>query len=494
LSDNPTQLASGRVLARNAGLNLFGLVTPMLAALVTIPLLIRGMGTERFGFITVAWVVIGYFSLFDLGIARALTKLVAERLGKGRKDEIPALTWTALFLMTALGIVGGVIIASLAGWLVNDALTIPPELRQEALTSFYLLAFSLPWVITTAGLRGLLEANQSFGLVNALRVPMGLFTYIGPVAVLPFSRSLVVVIATLVVGRVIACVAHLVICLRVFPSLRRSQTVGRREMRDLMRIGGWMTVSNVVSPLMTHVDRFLIAAFISMTAVAYYVTPYEVITKLWLVPSALLGVLFPAFASAYAQDHARTSQLFDRGVRAVFLVMFPAILVVVTLAHEGLSLWLGAEFAANSARVLQWLAVGVFINSLGQVPYAVVQGIGRPDITGKLHLLELPFYLLAIWWLGRTHGIEGVAIAWALRATVDTTLLFIATRRFLPASAADLRRTAQMIVVSLAVLALGAVDAGLGLKLTLLGAFLALFGLVGWYRILAPSERMLVRG
>lgn len=485
---------TGRVLARNAGLNFVGLVTPMLAALVTIPLLIQSLGTERFALITIGWVVIGYFSLFDLGISRALTKLAAERLGDGREEEVPPLAWTALLLMTVLGILGAVLVALLAGWLVNDTLNIAPDLREEALTSFYLLAFSLPFVITTAGLRGLLEANQNFGLVNALRVPMGLFSYVGPVLVLPFSRSLDVIIATLVMGRVIAFVAHLVICFRIFPTIRQKHPIRRQELVNLMRIGGWMTVSNVVSPLMTYVDRFLIAGFISMTAVAYYVTPYEVITKLWLVPSALLGVLFPAFAMVYAQSHTQTTQLFDRGVRAVFLIMFPATLIVVTLAHEGLSLWLGSEFAGQSTRVLQWLALGVFINSLGQVPYSVLQGIGRPDITGKLHLIELPLYLLAISWLGTRYGIEGVAIAWALRAALDAAVLFVVSQRFLPESAADLRRTAQMVGVAVAVLAVASMENALVLKLASLAAFLTLFGLIGWFRILAPSERSLVRG
>ena len=44
-----------------------------------------------------------------------------------------------------------------------------------------------------------------------------------------------------------------------------------------------MTVSNIVSPLMNSADRFLIGAILSMTAVAYYVTPYEVVTKLWII-------------------------------------------------------------------------------------------------------------------------------------------------------------------------------------------------------------------
>jgi O-antigen/teichoic acid export membrane protein len=396
--------------------------------------------------------------------------------------------------MTLFGVVGATLLAGLAPWLVESALRISPEVQGEAETSFYLLAFSLPWVFLTIGLRGVLEAKQSFGLVNALRVPMGLFNYLGPMAVLPFSGNLVPVIATLVAGRIAACVAHFVVCLRTFPLLRNHFRVDRAYLKPLMRIGGWMTVSNIVSPLMTYVDRFFIGASISMAAVMYYVTPYEMITKFWLVPSALMGVLFPAFAATYARDQARTRQLFDRGVRAVFLTMFPATLVVVTLAPEGLALWLGTDFAASSTRVLQWLAVGVFLNSLGNVPFSMLHAIGRPDLTGKLHLAELPVYLLAIWWLSRAYGIEGVAMAWALRVAIDSVVLFLATKHFLPETAPDLRRMASLVAVAMGILALAAAESGPVLKVTLLTAVLASFGVFGWFRLLDPSERALVRG
>src|ERR1700723_1921283 len=56
----------------------------------------------------------------------------------------------------------------------------------------------------------------------------------------------------------------------------------------LLRFGGWMTVSNIVGPLMVTLDRFLIAGLISVTAVAYYATPYELVTKLLLVPVAVV--------------------------------------------------------------------------------------------------------------------------------------------------------------------------------------------------------------
>ncbi|MEX2582264.1 MAG: flippase [Gemmatimonadota bacterium] len=488
------KMVTGRVLARNTGWNLLGLAAPMLAALAAIPFLISSMGTERFGFLTVAWVIIGYFGFFDLGISRALTKLLADRIGSGRDEDIPGLIWTALILMAGLGLVGAALLAALAPWLVREALEVPVQLHGEGIAAFYVLAASLPAVITTAGLRGVLEANQKFGLVNALRVPMGLFTYLGPLAVLPFTTNLLFIVSALVAGRVLATLAHLIVCLRVFPLLRGSAAVRRDLMKPLLRIGGWMTVSNVVSPLMTYADRFLIGAFISMTAVAYYATPYEVITKFWLVPAALIGVLFPAFATSYAHDRNRTTKLYERGVRVIFLIMFPIALVVIALAREGLTVWLGPEFAANSTRVLQWLAAGVFINSLGQVPYSVLQGIGRPDITGKLHLAELPFYLLAIWWAASSYGIEGIAVVWVIRVTLDTAFLFLATRWFLPGVVPELRGTMRLIAVAPLILAVAAVQAGLLVKLTCLAAFLAIFGLVTWFRFLDPGERALVRG
>src|SRR6266852_1839290 len=118
------------------------------------------------------------------------------------------------------------------------------------------------------------------------------------------------------------------------------------------------------------------------------------------------------------------ARLFGRSVTYLLLMLFPMVLLAVVLAKDGLMLWLGAEFAQRSVRVLQWLAVGVFINSLGQVPFAMVQGVGRPDLTAKLHLIEVPAYLAVLWWLTKTHGIEGAAIAWTARAAADDPQFF----------------------------------------------------------------------
>jgi O-antigen/teichoic acid export membrane protein len=239
-------------------------------------------------------------------------------------------------------------------------------------------------------------------------------------------------VGTLVAGRAIGWAAHLLLCLRVVPELREGIAWHGPAAWPLLRFGGWMTVSNVVGPLMITLDRFVIGAMVSLTAVAYYATPYEVVTKFLIIPGALVGVMFPAFSTTFEQDRRRTAKLYGRCVKVILLTVLPAMLVAIVLARTGLTIWLGVDFAEHSYRVLQWLAAGVFLNSLAQVPFALVQGVGRPDLTARLHLVELPAYLLMLWWLISVYGVVGAAMAWSLRVGVDAGMLFGIAQRSLP--------------------------------------------------------------
>lgn len=485
--------ASGHVLAKNTMWNLVGAAAPLLVAVLCIPILVDEMGAARFGILALAWVVIGYFGLFDLGLGRALTKLVADELGAGREEQIPVLAWTALTLMLALGIGGGLILGALTPQLVRHILKIPVELQAEASGAFYVLAASIPVVISTAGLRGLLEAHQRFDLVNAVRVPQGIFSFLGPILVLPFSHSLLPIVAVLACGRAVGWLVHLLLCFHAIPALRHEIRVQRSLLRPLLAFGSWMTVSNIVSPLMVYLDRFLIGAILSVTAVTYYATPYEVVIRLAVIPSALVAVLFPAFASGIAQGSSRTVLLFGRGMKYVFLAMFLPVFLIVTLAPEGLAVWLGPDFALRSGAVLQWLALGVFANGLARVPFALVQALGRPDLTAKLHLVELVLYVPVLWMLLGAYGIIGAAVAWAVRVAVDLVLLLGIVRRLLPAAAPLVERTCWATGLGVATLTTAALIPSLAMR-GVFAAFVAVgFLVTAWTVALDPDERAFLR-
>jgi O-antigen/teichoic acid export membrane protein len=484
-------LTSGRILVRGAAWNLLGQSLPVIAAFLFVPRLVRGLGIDRFGILSLAWMLIGYFSLFDLGMGGALTRMVAQRVAARRQEEVPPLVWTSLVLTTAMGLVGTLVVASSAPWLVSSVLKVPAVLRSETVGLLTVLAISLPVVTGTAALAGTLAAQQRFGVLNAIRVPLGIFTYCGPLLMLPFSHSLLPVAIVLALGRFIAGLCHLWACLAVTPGLGRKISVDSRLIRPLASFGGWMTVTSIVGPLMVYMDRFLIGSMLSMAMVAYYTTPYDLTSRMWILCTPISAVLLPAFAACSQAETPRATRLFEWGLRAVALLLFPVSLLLVTFAHEILLVWLGADFAIQGAQVLRLLAVGMFINGLAAIALALVQGSGRPDLGARLHLAELPLYLVAVWILIRAHGIEGAAIAWLGRVILDAIALFFLAARQLPGRPVGLARLAPPAGVALLLLVVGWLVPALMARAIFAAIVLGLVALIGWRRIVVPGLQVL---
>ena len=410
---------------QNIGWNLFGQFAPLAAALISIPILIRELGVDRFGIVTIAWMLIGYFSLFDLGIGRALTQIISEKLALNKNNEIPRLMWTGLIVMFVMGLIACLLIAGFADWICYVVLKIPNVLKQETKFSIYMLAPSIPLVLLATGLRGILEAKHEFKSVNLVKIPVGVLTFVAPLFVMPFTNNLGAIFFSLFLVRIITLLAFLYLCNRSIENFKQI-SFDKKVIPELLKFGGWMTVSNIVSPVMVQMDRFAIGMILSMAAVAYYATPFEMVTKVLLVPAAIAGVSFPQFAQLIAQKlFPEAKMLYRRSCKYVFIITLPVIVMMIMFAEQILRIWLGGKFSSESTLVFQILAVGVLFNGIANIPFACIQGAGRADLTAKVHLVELLFYLPLLYFAVSLFGIIGAAVIWSVRVIIDGFVLHV---------------------------------------------------------------------
>ena len=193
-----------------------------------------------------------------------------------------------------------------------------------------------------------------------------------------------------------------------------------------MGYGGWVTVANLVNPILVYSDRFMIGALFSVAEVGYYAAPFEAVTRLWLVPASLAATLFPAFsAMGIESNRGKVELLYSRAIKSLLLLLGPVVLILIAFAKDVLQIWLGAEFAAKSTSVLQILAVGVLANSFAYIPFSLLQGLGRPDVVAKVFLVELPAYLAFAYVMIARGGIAGAALAWTLRVSIEALVLMV---------------------------------------------------------------------
>ena len=484
---------SGKSIAKNTIFNLLGYGIPLIFALVIIPVLIKNLGTEKFGILSLVWVVIGYFSFFDFGIGRALTKIIAEKIGTNQTQEIPEIFWTSFFLMLFISILLSILLFFLTPELVFHTFKISKALQAESLKTFYLLAFSIPIVTTTAGIRGFLEAYQKFGIINIIRTMLGVLMFLGPLLCLIFTTSLFWIVLFLTFVRVIVWILYLLECFKVNVILKRKIYFENKLIKPILKLSGWMTVSNIIVPIIVYLDRFLIGALVSASAITYYATPYEAVTKLLLVPGAFIGVLFPAFSASYLSNPEFTQKLLLNGVKYIFIFLFPIVLLIMTFANVGMGLWLGKNFAENSSLTLQLLAAGVLFNGIAYIPFTFLQGVGRPDITAIVNLVELPIYFICMWFAIKLEGINGAAIVWLLRMIIDALVLFIFTNRVISTHFKINFKLRQLSILLLIVVSILPIFIGsISVKLASSSIIILVFLIISWKFLLADEERILL--
>lgn len=498
-SEPPVDFGLRSALTRNASLNLFGHGLPLLFAGVSIPYLLGGLGSERFGILAMAWVVLGFLGVLDMGLGKAATKYLAEAEYQEPSRRV-AVARTVMLVQAGLGTLFGGALFLGAPVLVESLLKIPLELHGEATQSFRMLALAIPFTLMANSLRALLEGVQRFDLVALGRVPFSGAIFLLPLLGVWLGYDLPGVIALLVLGRAAAVVSFAYLSRGVWRGASFVASFGgwlsRSELARLIAFGKWAMLSSLVIPLFVYADRALIGAFRGMGDLTLYTAPYELMSRILVIPAAVAGSLFPAFSTLSGQDMRSETTLFiQRATKYVALATSPVIAVLYLYAPEVLGLWLGPEFAAQSTVAFRLLAIAVLLNGIGFVPAALIEGSGRPDIIGKYHVIELPLYVTLAALLTWRWGIEGAAAAWALRMVWTIPLFFYLCTRVagLSISAVLGSRAGLSLLegavlmggtVALSALALGPL-AKAGLAVMLISSHMGL----AWTTFLSPAER-----
>ncbi len=413
-----------RLLRRNVLLNLAGWVAPAIAALIALPVLAKGLGAERFGIVALALYALTLFGVFDFGFARAVTRLVAEATARNDTRDIPDLIWTSAWSVLGISSVLAAIGVTLAPVLATRLLDIPDAMHDDAVAALRWLAVGIIPLTHAVVLRGVLEARQRFDLVNRLRVPVGVATYVGPLVALALGGGAALVVAFIVLGRTLYWLAHMPVLARQFPGLLRPRAFHAHTARRLFDAGGWIAISSVLGMGMLQIDRLVIAAMLPIAASGWYLPASELATRQLLFTAAIQPVLFSALSATLGNDRRRAVVLLERSTRVTMLVLFPVTLCLVLFAVPGLQAWMRAAYNPASAQSLRWLAIAIFASATAVAPYDALQSGLDVRAPALLQMLEIPLYVSALVLVVPRYGVSGAAVVSCTRMTLDAVAMW----------------------------------------------------------------------
>lgn len=431
---------------RHTSYNLIGSLIPLGLALVSVPLYLRLVGPDRYGVLAIAWVLLGYFGLFDLGLGRATSFRIAA-LHAASAEERSATFWSALAVNIGMGLVGAVVLWIAAYYFYAHPFKVSEALRPEILSGVPLLAASVPVATITGVLTGALQGRERFLETNVVSTISTVMFHLLPLSVAAtLGPDIWRLLAAALAARLFAVIVLGWRCIKIFGH-PRSATIDRKEVTALLKYGGWVNLTSIFGPLLVFVDRFAIGTILGAGSVAIYTVPYQLTRLVALLPSAFLNALFPKMSGA--EEDERYSMA-SRATQALISLISPLVLLGVFGLGLFLHFWVGETIAAKAAPIGRVLLVGFWMNAFALIPFTSLQASGRPDMVTKILLLEIPFYLVSLYVGLKFFGLMGCVIVFAGRCMIDYLLLAWAARRSfekLPLLAANLALLVAALVI-----------------------------------------------
>lgn len=419
---------SGRSLFQGAIWSVAGQVAPMAVAMVTIPRLLHTMGDERFGLLMLLWLLVGYFSILDLGLGRALI-LAFSRLHPGAEDrkEISSVYWTGLAILVSLGVLAGAIVDPLAP-AICGLVGVTPALMDEASDALRIAGWTMPAILVLHVFLGLPTAFQRQRELNFLRIPAGMFSHLVPFTMVAWTVDLRDLMWANLALRLVLLVPHAMVAYRIQP-IDWPPRPSTASAAMLLGTGSWMMVTNIVAPLLTNVDRLLIGHVSGPAALSSYAPAMDLASKAFLLPGVCLSLLFPALGHHIAHAPEKAVAMYSMSLRAMAWWMTPFLVLAVGLSGPAMRLWLGERHGVPAGVFLSVFFVGLLCSLTAQIPFLAIQASGKAWQSSILHAIELPLYIGGLW-LAIHHGnLVAVAWIWSLRHLADTTVMHLLARR-----------------------------------------------------------------
>ncbi|ELW9443380.1 flippase [Pluralibacter gergoviae] len=411
---------------KNSIWNLVGYVIPSIIAIPALGFMARKLGAELFGIYTIAIAIVGYAGIFDMGLTRAITREIA--IFRGDKEERRRIISSATAFLTILSLVGAGCIFLGSGYIAGF-LKISTNKFDDINSAIKLLSLSIPLFLVNQLWTSILEGDERFKVVNLQKTVTSSIIAGMPAMFVFISPTFFYAILGLLIARVSSLV--IVFSLVKKDILISGAKIYAQTLRRLIFFGGWITLSNIISPAMVYFDRLVISNLLGAKHVAFYTGPSEAVSRLGILPAAVGRAIFPRLSYASEPDDIRKN--LNISYILMVLICAPVVVLGVVFSKSILDIWLGDLYALHSSMILKILLVGFLFNAIAQVPFSAIQSSGKAKLTAILHCIEIVPYFTLLYFLTTSFGLIGVAYAWSVRVIIDCLILIFISESLLRA-------------------------------------------------------------
>ncbi|MGX2030649.1 MULTISPECIES: lipopolysaccharide biosynthesis protein [Methylocaldum] len=376
--------------------------------LITMAVLTRLLPPETFGIVSLATIIISYFSLLqDLGLGSALIQQRNDVQEAANTVYAANLVIGILFFLFTFAIAPAVAV-------FFRAPAVEPMLRILALT-FLIDPFGSVHI-------ALLQRDLAFR--KKLIPDLGRLLIKAVVTIVLAVKGFGA--WSLIIGQLSSSLSGVILA-RIALRQKLRMRIKKPQLGRLLKFSIPFMAFNLINALVSNIEFIVIGRTLGDAALGIYSITYRIVDLLimnvWVV---LAGAMFPALATIQHQPHLlRRAFLSVTQYVQVFIV--PISLGLIITAEPIVKVLLGAQWL-GAIPILRLLPVAFLIFSIGTTAGDIYKAIGRPALLLKMGILHI-IILIPLLLVGVQYQLVGVALSLIATAfLVKIVHLFVIVR------------------------------------------------------------------
>jgi len=362
-----------------------------IAVIISVPLTLHHLGTERYGLWVTLYSIIAWFSLFDLGLSNGLLSALTEAYGKGRNDLAKSFISAAvqgLMLIAALAGIGCTLLALNTDWSsifkIRDP-AVAVDFNHAVVVAIVLFVLGLP--LTVVG--KIYIAYQRGEMANIWTAAATMGGLIGLAVAVSSGGDMLALVFGFAGGQfLVNAMSAAWLFGPAMPELRPSLRMGDHQYRRVFNTSAAMFATQLATLLYFQSPNLIISSRLGPEHVAPFQATWQLFFYITL-PQMLVGAnIWASIGEAYAKkDFGWIQKLFVRYVKLSALYGLTFIFVAVLFYEPIIMYWVGPAALADRATVYG-MATWALLLALIQPVTSVVLGTGRIAVFAVFNLMS----------------------------------------------------------------------------------------------------------
>ncbi|HEV2349353.1 MAG TPA: oligosaccharide flippase family protein [Terriglobia bacterium] len=392
--------------------NWAGMGANVVVGFLLAPFIVHRLGNTSYGIWALVIQLTGYMGVFDVGVRSALVRFVARFRAagdQGSMNRLLSMTLTMYSGLATVTIAVGLALATLA----LPHMQIPLSMRWDSQVVLMLTAITLAAGFPLGLFQAVLSGLSRWDLTNAVNISTLLLRTALIVIFLLNGHGLIALGIINLLTTLMGYGSCGILVFKLMPNTKISLFKWDQTFfRPVFAHSFYSFLIGIGNRINYGVDTIVIAAFLPVQAVTFYVIGFKLVQYLRDLVNASSVIIAPIVSGLEAQQRTDEIQaMLVQGCKFLLLASYPVIAGLLILGPDFIQVWMGNGYKETSGKVLMILACGQFVSFTEHIPAHILFGLSQHKINAWCTILEAVLNLGLSIALVQSFGIYGVALS-----------------------------------------------------------------------------------